>query len=310
MIEGQEGVTWQGWTRLARTAEDAGFGALFTSDHYGSALDQDGRDALDAWGVICALAAVTTTIRLGTMVSPVTFRHPAVLAKLVMTADRIAGGRIELGLGAGWHEREHRAFGFAFPALGERLDLLEEQSAIIRSLLDGEPLDHAGRSYRLEQVTLLPRPVQEHLPILLGGGAKPRAARLAAAVADEYNVVWMSPAEATAARERLDRACDVVGRDPASLPMSLMARCVVGTDEADYRRRLARVCTLAGEDRAAAEAEDGERWIAGTVEQARERIEAYRVAGVRRFFLQHLDHTDVEAIDLLGSELLPAIDAG
>jgi alkanesulfonate monooxygenase SsuD/methylene tetrahydromethanopterin reductase-like flavin-dependent oxidoreductase (luciferase family) len=308
MIEGQEGVTWSQWTTIARAAEDAGFGALFTSDHYGSAYDRPGRDALDVWGVICALAAVTERIRLGTLVSPVTFRHPSVLAKLVMTADRISGGRVELGLGAGWHEREHAAFGLPFASLGERLDLLGEQATVIRRLLAGERFDHDGPAYRYGGAQLLPRTVQERLPILLGGGALPRVARLAALHADEYNVVWMSPDEARAARGRLDRACEAVERDPATLPMSLMTRCVVGIDEADYRRRLERVCTIAGEDPTAAEAEDGAGWIAGTIEQARARIAAYQDAGVTRFFLQHLDHGDVDAVAMLGAALVPMIE--
>ena len=307
MIEGQEGVSWPQWVALATRAEATGFGALFTSDHYGSALDQDGRAALDVWGVISALAVHTSQIRLGTMVSPVTFRPPAVLAKLVATADQISGGRIELGLGAGWHEREHRAFGFPFPSLVERIALLEEQAGLLRSLLDGALVDHDGPAYRLEEVTLLPAASQARLPILLGGGALPRVVRIAARHADGYNVVWMSPDEAAAARRRLDEACDEVGRDPGTLPMSLMTRCVVGRDRADYRRRLERVCALAGEDVAEAEAEDGARWIAGTPSEVREQVAAYRSAGVERFFLQHLDHEDLEMLDLLAEEILPTL---
>ncbi len=304
MIEGQEGVTLDQWLALAEACERTGFEGLFTSDHYGSAFDQEGRDALDVWGVLCALAARTSRIRLGTMVSPVTYRLPAVIAKLAVTADHVAAGRVELGLGAGWHEREHEAFGFPFPPLGDRIGMLGEQCEIVTRLFAGEELTFHGAHYALERCRLLPLPVQAHLPLILGGSAKPRTAALAARFADEYNMVDAGPAECLAARGRLDAACEAVGRDPASLRMSLMTRCVIGADEAGYRARRDRVCRLAGEDPAAVPAEEEANWIAGTPDRVQEQVEAYRAAGIERFFLQHVDHGELDSIGLLAETLI------
>jgi F420-dependent oxidoreductase-like protein len=309
MIEGQEGVGWDAWCTLAETAERLGFDGLFTSDHYGSAIGIDGRDALDAWAVLTALAGRTARLRLGTLVSPVTFRPPAVVAKLALTADHVSGGRVELGLGAGWNEREHAAHGFPFPPLGERLELLEEQTEIVRRLLDGEELTFSGARYAIERGRLLPAPRQARLPIVIGGAARPRTARLAARFADEYNLVFAPPADCAAARTRLDRACAEAGRDPATLPSSLMTRCVVGRDARELRARLRRVGERSNEDGEAAFREEGGGWIAGTPAQALERIAEYRAAGVSRFFLQHLDHEDADMLELLAEEVLPAARA-
>src|ERR1700712_1955969 len=205
MIETGEGVSWADWVALAERAESAGFDGLCVSDHYLSMIDED-RTALDAWGVLSGLAALTSRLRLGTLVSPGTFRHPAVLARLATTANEISGGRVSVGVGAGWFEREHEAFGFPFPDLDGRLSLLEEQASIVRALLDGEIVDYEGASYRLlggrsRGLT------GGHIPLALGGEARPRMARLAARVADEYNVVWVEPETCVGARARLDKAC-------------------------------------------------------------------------------------------------------
>ncbi len=160
MLEGQEDVTVADWLAYAEAAERLGYDGFFTSDHYFSVVGAEGRGSLDVWGVLCALAAVTKRIQLGTMVSPVTFRPPVVLAKLALVADGLSGGRVELGLGTGWHETEHKKFGLPFPPFGERLAMLAEQAEIIRRLTDGETLDFAGAHYTLEGATLLPRPVE------------------------------------------------------------------------------------------------------------------------------------------------------
>jgi F420-dependent oxidoreductase-like protein len=299
MIEGQEGVAADQWLALGDACERAGLDGLFTSDHYGSVFDQPGRPALDAWGVLSALAASTSQIRLGTLVSPVTYRLPSVVAKLAVTADHFSGGRVELGLGAGWHEREHAAFGFPFPPLGERVAMLEEQCEIVARLFSGEELTYDGAHYQLDACRLEPAPANGHLPLLLGGSARPRTAALAARFADEYNMVDAGPEECRAGRERLDAACEAVGRDPATLPMSVMTRCVVGRDETDYRRRLQRVARLTGED----PADEDPTWIAGPPDRARATLEAFRAAGCERFFLQHLDHTDLEAVGVMAEVL-------
>src|SRR5256885_6490620 len=183
MIEGQEGVSWDQWVALALACEEHGFDAMFRSDHYVSFSHPAEFDALDAWTTLAALGARTERIRLGTLVSPVTFRHPSELAKAVVTADHASGGRVELGMGAGWFEGEHRAYGFPFPPSADRYSILEEQVEIVHQLLDRDPapVTFEGRHYQLEACPAVPKPIQDpHPPLILGGGAGPRAAALAA----------------------------------------------------------------------------------------------------------------------------------
>jgi alkanesulfonate monooxygenase SsuD/methylene tetrahydromethanopterin reductase-like flavin-dependent oxidoreductase (luciferase family) len=298
MIEGQQGVTWEEWVALARTAEESGLEGLFRSDHYLGIGRGEPEAALDAWATISALAVLTERIRLGTLVSPVTFRHPAVVARMVVTADHISGGRVELGLGAGWFEAEHEAHGFAFPPLGERFDKLEaDTEAIVRAWTEDDRQQ--------------PKPVQQpHPPLVIGGSAKPRGARLAASFAQEYNTIFVGPDECRARRAALDEACRAVGRDPSTLPLSLMTGCVVGRDEAELRERAAPVQRVRGDDG------DVHEWMArnaargmliGTVEQVADQLGALEAAGVTRVFLQHLDHRDLDAVELMGRELAPAV---
>ena len=289
MIEGQEDVSWEDWLALARACERLGLEALFRSDHYLSVDGQDGFGALDAWGTICGLAAVTSTLRLGTLVSPATFRHPSVLAKLAVTADHISGGRAELGMGTGWHEAEHRAFGFPDPAM----DRLAEQVAIVEGLLRPGSFAFSGEHYVLEGVDALPEPVQSPLPLILGGAAKPRGAALAARHAAEYNVVHVTPEEAAGARERLRAACEDAGRDPATLTFSLMHGLCLGADEAEVAERARR---LGGAD----------GFVRGTPEQVVARLREYEAAGVERVFLQHLLFREEAVLELLAAEVVPA----
>jgi F420-dependent oxidoreductase-like protein len=297
MIEGQEDVTWDDWLALAETCERLGFEALFRSDHYGSVMGEEPRAALDAWATVCGLAAVTRTLRLGTLVSPATFRHPSVLAKLAVSADHISGGRVELGIGTGWNEGEHRSHGFEFPPMRTRMDRLAEQVEIIhRSWTEG-PFSFRGEHYTVLGLDAQPKPLQQpHLPLLMGGTAGPRGAALAARWADEYNVVQAAPDEAAAARARLRAACEKEGRDPDSLTFSLMQAVVIGADEADVRRRREQ---LGGDETAG--------WPSGTPDQVAARLREYADAGVERVMLQHLLHRDTEALELLAAEVLPAL---
>jgi alkanesulfonate monooxygenase SsuD/methylene tetrahydromethanopterin reductase-like flavin-dependent oxidoreductase (luciferase family) len=277
MIEGQEGVSWDQWVALARAAEDANLDGLFRSDHYRSITRGEPAGALDAWATLAGLAAVTSRIRLGTMVSPVTFRRVSVLAKLVTTVDHISNGRVELGLGAGWYEAEHDAYGLAFPPLRERMDELDRQLAEITRQWDAAP-------------ELQPKPLQRpHPPIIVGGGAKPRTVRAAVAHADEYNTVWPSVEEARERRKRLDDAARAAGREP--LRFSMMNGCVVAEDRADLRDRLTAFTALTGNEAPA---------IAGTTDEVVERLREYEAAGVERVMLQHLVHEDVEMVEVLG----------
>jgi alkanesulfonate monooxygenase SsuD/methylene tetrahydromethanopterin reductase-like flavin-dependent oxidoreductase (luciferase family) len=277
MIEGQEGVGWEQWLALAHAAEDANLEGLFRSDHYRSIGRGDPAGALDAWATLAGLAAVTTKLRLGTMVSPVTFRRVSVLAKLVTTVDHISNGRVELGIGAGWFESEHEAYGFKFPPTRERLDELDRQ------------LEELTRQWT-EAPDIWPKPVQQpRPPIIVGGRAKPRTVRAAVRWADEYNTVFASVDEARERKLLLDEAAREAGRDP--LRFSLMIGCVVGRDERELQDRLAQFKSISGQHAPP---------ISGTVDQVVARLREYEQVGVERVMLQHLVHEDVEMVSVLG----------
>jgi F420-dependent oxidoreductase-like protein len=308
MIEGQEGVSWEQWVALARACEDHGLEGLFRSDHYAPIGGPPELGSLDAWATLAGLAAVTKRIRLGTMVSPVTFRHPSVLAKMAVTVDHISGGRVEVGMGAGWYEQDHARFGFPFPDNRTRLRMLAEQLEIVHRQWHGERFDFEGQHSTLKGALANPRPVQEpHPPLILGGSGGPVVARLAARWADEYNTTFPTLEQVRERRARLEAAFEREGRDPATLRFSVMTGCVVGADRADYLRRAARRAEsqgIAAEELAGAM---GDRWILGTVDEAAERLRELEGAGVERVMLQHLAHDDVEMVELIGRELVPAL---
>jgi alkanesulfonate monooxygenase SsuD/methylene tetrahydromethanopterin reductase-like flavin-dependent oxidoreductase (luciferase family) len=295
MIEGQQGVTWEDWLTLARDCERLGFEALFRSDHYSNDWGAPFLGSLDAWGTISALAAMTERLRLGSLVSPATFRHPSNLAKLAVTADHVSGGRIELGIGTGWMELEHREYGFPFPPMRERMDRLAEQLEVIAGSFGPGPFSFAGEHYSVEGLDAQPKPVQQPFPIVMGGAAAPRGAALAARFAAEYNVVFATPEDARAARERLVRACEDRGRDPGTLRFSLMHGLLLGRDEAELERRAAQL-----------PAGVRETFVAGTPEQVVARLREYEAAGVERVMLQHLLVRDRDVLELLAAEVVPA----
>src|SRR3954453_19565955 len=246
MIEGQEGVSWEDWLALAKACEAHGVPGLFRSDHYLNLGGQLDRGSLDAWATLSALSAVTSSLRLGTLVSPATFRHPSELAKVVATADWVSGGRVELGLGAGWHEPEHRAYGFEFPAVGERMNRLAEQLEIVhRSWTEERPFSFSGRHYSLSELDAQPRPVQSpHPPLLVGGSGGPRSVALAARWADEYNTPFATLDDLRALRERLEGGCAAVDREPIRL--SLMTGLLCGLDEDELREKAAALAFAQG----------------------------------------------------------------
>jgi alkanesulfonate monooxygenase SsuD/methylene tetrahydromethanopterin reductase-like flavin-dependent oxidoreductase (luciferase family) len=295
MIEGQEDVTWEDWRALAGACEQHGIEALFRSDHYLSVFGVAGRGSLDAWATINALAAVTSTVRLGTLVSPATFRHPAELAKVAATADHVSGGRVELGLGTGWNEAEHEAYGFPFPPMGERMKELERQ------------LQTVG-SHWSEDGPARPTPVQKPRPnLIVGGRGGPRSVRMAARYADEYNTVNKTAEECAAIRAQLDQECEAAGRDP--IPLSLMTTWLAGEDQAELTERANALAAwqgrdgngdaLLGELRASA--------IAGTIDENLERLSELSSAGVERVMLQHLLHRDLDAVEQIGRRVAPAV---
>ncbi len=301
MIEGQESVTWQQWVALARATQDAGLEGLFRSDHYQSVQSRTERSSLDAWVTLGALGAITERIRLGTMVSPASFRHPSVLAKGVVTADHISGGRIELGFGAGWHRLEHETYGLPFHDLATRFDVFEEQLEIIHRQMTDERFDFEGEHYQLVGCEARPKPLQSpRVPIVLGGRAGPRAARLAARYADEYNTTFPDIEAVRERKANIDAACADAGREP--IPFSIMTGCLIGADETDVRDRAGRLKELSGAEGDLDRWLDGLRdaWIVGTIDQARSRLDDYAGAGVGRFMLQHQLHDDLDMVAVMG----------
>ena len=309
MVEGQEGVTWDDWVRLARLTEEVGLEGLFRSDHYTAIIRPDA-DALDAWATLAGLAAITERIRLGTLVSPSTFRHPSVLARMAASVDHISRGRLDVGMGSGWYEREHLAHGFPFLDARRRFELFAEQVEVVVRSWTEERFDHTGASYELSDQAALPRPWQQpHPPLVLGGSVKRRFAALAARYATEVNTLGAPNDEIRARRERLDRACDEAGRDPSTLGFSVMTACFVGADRGEVVARLRSFLAIRGDDvdPEALLEERRDRWLVGTVEEVASRVEELGGLGVTRVFLQHLNHTDDEMVGLVGERLLPAL---
>jgi alkanesulfonate monooxygenase SsuD/methylene tetrahydromethanopterin reductase-like flavin-dependent oxidoreductase (luciferase family) len=284
MVEGQEGVSWADWLALAGACEQYGVEALFRSDHYLSGVDP-ARAALDAWTVIPALAARTERIELGTLVSPVTFRRAAVLANAAATAYEISGGRVSLGLGTGWMEAEHERFGFPFPPMPERLALLRRQIEDVRRFWGEGARPH----------------------LVVGGSGLSGTLEPAALWADEYNTIFAPPEECARRREKLARACERAGRDP--IPLSLMTACAIGRDEAEATERIANRIARSGQqvDPADWKAARGAASVVGTLDEAAAQLRRYGEAGVERVMLQHLDHTDLGMVELIGRELAPAV---
>lgn len=287
MIEGQEDVTWEQWVALARACEEHGIDALFRSDHYRGWTRGSG-GSLDAWTTLAALAALTSRVRLGTLVSPVTFRHAAVLAKSVVTVDHISGGRAELGIGAGWNEREHVEHEIPFPSTPERVRMLPTQiETVVRHWTEAAD----------------PKPVQQpHPPLIVGGSAKPGTLGPAARFADEYNTFGADLDELRIRRRRLDDACERAGRDPNSIRFTLMTTFVAGDDQAAYEANLRRLQSILGRDD-----DVPGSWIAGTTEAIAERLHAYAEARVDGVYLQHLVHEDLDTVELIGRRLAPLV---
>lgn len=309
MIEGQEGATWDDWARLAALTEVHGLEGLFRSDHY-TAIIRPQAAAFDAWTTLAGLAAITKRIRLGTLVSPATFRHPSVLARMAVTVDHISGGRVDVGMGSGWYEREHVENGFPFLDQKARFELFAEQVEVVVRSWTEEGFDHDGSAYVLRGQTALPRPLQQpHPPLVLGGSVKSRFAALAARFADEVNTLGAPNDELRERKLRLDRACEETGRDPATLGFSVMTACFVGADHAEVVERVRSFLELREDasDPEALLAERRDRWLVGTVEEVAERIEELRAIGVTRVFLQHLNRSDDAMVALVGDRLLPAV---
>ncbi|HEY2916620.1 MAG TPA: TIGR03560 family F420-dependent LLM class oxidoreductase [Candidatus Limnocylindrales bacterium] len=318
MLEPQQGLTYDDQLAAARLAEDLGFEAFFRSDHYETFPGDGDGPATDAWTVLAGLARDTTRIRLGTLVSPVTFRHPGNLVKIVTTVDHMSGGRIEIGVGAGWNDEDHTRLGLPFPPIEQRADLLEDELAILHGLLtEDDGWSYDGKHLTVRDARLRPRGVEvEGRPvehgrarprILTGGDGSPRGLRIAARWADEFNLTSSSPERTAEKMAALDEACRAIGREPAALTRSAMVGVLVGRDAASLKARTqAMLRTFAQPDANADEWLAGRRarWIVGLPDEARAMVRRYADAGVERIMLQDFLPTDHGMLEDLGRELL------
>jgi len=302
--EPQQGATYDDLLAVAQCAEAEGFDAFFRSDHY---LKMGGASGLpgptDAWLTLAGIARETSTIRLGTLVTSATFRLPGPLAISVAQVDQMSGGRVELGLGAGWYDDEHTAYGIPFPSLKDRFDRLEEQLAIITGLWShegGEGFSFDGAHYQVVNSPALPKPTQRpHPPVIVGGGGPNRTPRLAATYADEFNTPFLQPADAKAQFQRVREACERRGRDPEELTYSSALVVCCGDDDATIARRAAAMGWSVG---------DLETYGAcGAPAQVAERIGQWRDAGASRVYLQILDLSDLDHLRLIGREVAPLL---
>jgi F420-dependent oxidoreductase-like protein len=307
MTEPQQGLTYDEILALARTAEDAGLEAFFRSDHYTSFPGEAGLPTTDAWATLAGLARDTTRIRLGSLVSPVTFRIPGQFAKMVATVDEMSGGRVEVGMGAGWNDQEHAELGIPFPPLGERYGMLEEAVGIVHGLwtepdgwsFDGRHWQVAGSRFHAKPE----RPGRRHPPIILGGDGGPRLARLAARFADEFNLTSATPQRAREAYTRMRDACTAIGREPDSLHRSAMTGVLLAETQGELRDRIREqlAFTGAGDDADEWLAERRDRWILGTLDEAGARVQALADAGAERIMLQDFLPRDLDMVRLMGS---------
>lgn len=305
MIEGQEGLTWERWFRLAEAAEDLGYESLCRSDHLTGLTGEPTRASLETWTSLTALAARTRRIRFGPMVSPLTFYHPALLAKMAHAVDRLSGGRLDLGIGAGWNEYEHAMFGVPFPSLRERMDRLERGGRLIRALDAGQAVTLDQPLYPLRNAQTHPGPTTGRLRLVIGGRGEKRTLRLVAELADEWNVTRVDVAGFRAKRAVLADHCAALGRDPGAIRRSLMVPCVVGRDRAEVARRIATARAIfpsLPEDEATWQAAG---FLAGSPERVASDLAEWARAGLQRALLQTLDQEDLPGLTLFAREVMP-----
>jgi F420-dependent oxidoreductase-like protein len=301
--EPQQGASYDDLLAVAREAERLGFDAFFRSDHFLSMGPGSGEPGpTESWVTLAGLARDTERIRLGTMVTSATFRLPGPLAIAVATVDAMSSGRVELGLGAGWFEDEHRAYGIPFPGTRERFDRLEEQLAIVTGLWTtpvGERFDFKGSHYRLTDSPALPKPVQQpRPPVIVGGLGKRRTPALAARYADEFNVGFAPLGDFRTLVAAVTAACEQAGRDPSSMTWSTAQVLCCGEDEEAYRRRAAAIGREPDQLRATG--------LAGTVAEVTDKLGTFADAGAHRIYLQVLDLSDLDHLRLVAAELAPA----
>lgn len=314
MIEGQEGLTLDGWTRIASVVEDLGYESLWRSDHFLSLMD-GGRSAPETWATLTQTALETRRIRFGPLVCPMTFRHPSMLVRMATVVDRLSGGRLVLGVGAGWNEREHQVYGLPFPPVRQRMEMLEEGIEVILRLQGDGPASFEGRHYRLDGADMQPKPAQRpRIPLLIGGSGEKRTLPLAARYADEWNMTGATPERFRAKSAVLDEHCRAIGRNPEEIERSTMTGFLLGTGEADLWQRceamqrllppLARVNTS---EVPAAVQKWG--WITGTPDELVRSLRDLSGAGVGRVMLQHHEQDNDDVLQLIAEEVMPVVEA-
>ena len=302
--EPQQGASYDTLLAVARCAEEEGFDAFFRSDHYLKMGDVDGLPGpTDAWITLAGLARDTSSIRLGTLVTSATFRLPGPLAIAVAQVDAMSGGRVELGLGAGWYDGEHRAYGIPFPGTGERFERLEEQLAVITGLWStplGSTFAFDGTHYQVGDSPALPKPVQSpHPPVIVGGAGARRTPRLAARFADEFTTPFLSPSDARDQFARVRQACTAVGRDPAGMRFSSAVVVCCGSDQAEVSARAKAIGRDVDELRA--------NGVCGTPSQVADRLGEWAEAGASTAYLQVLDLSDLDHLRLIAREVAPLV---
>lgn len=306
MIEGQEDLTWERFFNIAETVEGLGYASLFRSDHLVSLFASPDRATLALWPSLTALALRTTRIRFGPMVCSMTFRHPAMLAKMAAAVDVLSGGRLDLGLGAGWHKNEHQMFGIHYPPYKTRLEMLDEGAQVITGLWSGQPFSFEGQHYQLVQAENHPGPAQANPTIIMGGKGE-KTLKIVARLATEWNCSYADIDLFRHKSDELDENCRAIGRDPATLRRSLMIPFVIGVDRSSIQDRIeAHRRMFAG---LPATPED---WLAagfpgGSPQQLLDRLMAFAEAGVERFMLQHNDLDDLDSLELMAQEILPHV---
>lgn len=294
MLEGQYGLTWERWDRILKAGADFGFDGVFRSDHY--TIGPPDYDSLETWVSLTYAASHSERIEFGPLVSPTTFRHPALTARMAAAVDDLSGGRLVLGLGTGWHEREHKQYGIPFYDVKIRFEMLQDALEITTRLFDhSEPVSYTGKHFSLDGAVLLPRP-KRRTPILIGGNGMNKTLPFVAQYADEWNGVFLSPADYRERMARLDELLDERGRPRSAVRRSLMTQVIFGAEDAEVQTKRAQIT----EDRAA-------KLVMGTPSQIVDRLGEYAEAGVERIMLQWLDLDDLAGIERLARDVVSVV---
>lgn len=308
MVEVQEGIGWPQWKRIVQATEDLGFESLWRSDHFFSFGPDRGKDCVETFTSLTYAATASSRIRLGTLVAAMTFRPPAMVARQAAAIDALSGGRLVLGLGAGWNQAEHDAFGIELPPPRPRLDMLEEGVSVIRRLLQEDDVTFDGKYFRVQHAYANPKPAQQPLPVLIGGSGERRLLRIVARHADEWNMP-VQPVEIYRQKvAALEHHCEQEQRDPATIERSLMVAYITGATTADVQRAYDSMVANAS-PRLRERLASGEKlpWLIGTPPQLVEQIQAWEAEGVGRLMLQSFSEPDYDALSLIAAEVLPRV---